>query len=303
MDADIFQYAYPSRFTLLNVLASTFTKGIVKLEGNLLHTTINETAQKLISSQSRNVLSPTIIASVKPLNDNFQIRAFYKSIFRMPTLDELYFYAVVPRGTKPEFVKQYNLGFSWAETYNGAFKYISLTADMYYNDVTDKILAIPNKNPAVFSFSNIGKVDIKGMDIGLKTQTKTVNNRYGSLNINYTYQRAFDADKLSSTYNEQIPYTPEHTVALNAGAVYQKLRLYYNQIISSGRYYTANNTHEYYVPGYSISDISAVYDTAIDRLPLKATFAINNLFSTNYSIIRSYPMPGRSFRLSFQITI
>jgi vitamin B12 transporter len=302
-EADIFQYAYPSRFSLLNVLATSFTKGIFKLEGNVLYTNINETAKRTIPSRSRNVFSPTIIASVKPFNNNLQVRAFYKSIFRMPTLDELYFYAVVPRSTKPEFVKQYNLGLTWAESYNGFLKYIALTTNAYYNNVTDKILALPSKNPAIFSFSNIGKVDIKGVDFGLKSQTQTFNKWYGLFNVNYTYQQAINADVTSSTYNEQLPYTPQHTVAINGGLVHQKIGVYYNQVLSSYRYYGENNTNENYLPGYSISDASVVYDGFIDKLPFKTSFAVNNLFNTNYAIIRSYPMPGRSYRLSIQITI
>jgi outer membrane cobalamin receptor len=305
MDADIYNYAYPSRFTLLNVLATNFTKGKWQLQGNLLQTNLREMVEEGVASKSRSVLSPTLMATLKPFNNNnLQLRAFYKNIFRAPTLDELYFYAIVPRTIQPEFVKQYDIGFTWTKNLNNLLEYMSLTTDAYYNDVSNKILAVPNKNPAVFSFSNIGKVDIKGIDIGLKTQTKQQNGWRGLLSANYTYQQALDvSDPASSTYQNQIPYTPKNTLALNAGVNYKQLGIYYNHILSSSRYYTGNNVPDYYVPGYSVSDASAVYNFITGKLPVTASLEVNNLFNKNYSIIRSFPMPGRSYRLSIQITI
>ncbi|MBD1392119.1 TonB-dependent receptor plug domain-containing protein [Mucilaginibacter glaciei] len=305
MDADIYNYAYPSRFTLLNVLATNYRKGKWQLQGNLLYTYLKETVERGSTDQPRSVLSPTLMATFKPLPDsNFEVRGFYKSIFRPATLDELYFYAIVPRAIKPEFVKQYNMGFTWTKNLNNLLDYITLTTDAYYNDVTNKILAVPNQNPAIFSFSNIGKVAVKGIDIGLKTQTPLHNNWRGLLSANFTYQQATDkSDPTSSSYNNQIPYTPKNTLALNAGVNYRRVGVCYNQILSTGRYYTGNNTPDYFVPGYAISDVSAAYKFVTGKLPVSASVEVNNLFNENYAIIRSFPMPGRSYRLSFQITI
>lgn len=305
VDADIYQYAYPSRLTLLNVLASNYTWGRWQFQGSLLQTNIHESVENGTALQNKSVLSPTLRATVKPFdNSNLKIRAFYKNVFRAPTLDELYYYAFVQRVIKPEFVYQYDLGISYSKNLNSVFDYITLTADGYYNKVKDKILAIPNQNPAVFSFSNIGKVDITGLDIGLKTQTKQHNGLSALLSANYTYQEALDVtNPEASTYLSQIPYTPKHTLALNAGVNYRRLGVYINHILSSHRYYTVNNTPEFNVPGYSVSDASAVYKFISGKTPLLFSAEVNNLFNKNYSIIRSFPMPGRSVRLSIQITI
>lgn len=183
-------------------------------------------------------------------------------------------------------------------------QYITVTTDAYYNNVRNKILAIPSRNPAVFSFSNIGKVEIKGIDAAFKTQTQQYNGWSGTLSVNYSYQQALDvSDPKSATYNQQIPYTPKGTLALNAGLNYKQAGIYFNHILSSDRYYTGNNLPENLVPGYSVSDVSAVYNFIHAKMPVQASFEVNNLSNSNYSIIRSYPMPGRSYRLSLQITI
>ncbi|MCO5935030.1 TonB-dependent receptor [Mucilaginibacter sp. RB4R14] len=305
VDADIDKYAYPARFTLLNVIASSLKLGKLQLQGNLLQTNIHETVQKGTAFQQKSVLSPTLMATVQPFSiPNLKIRAFYKNVFRAPTLDELYYYAFVERVIKPEFVYQYDLGATYSKNVDGIFEYIAITADAYYNYVKNKILAVPNSNPAIFSFSNLGKVDIKGIDLGFKTQTKQHNGWSASLNTNYTYQQAIDvSDPTSSKYLEQIPYTPKHTLAINAGVNYKDAGVYFNHIMSSGRYYTGNNLPEYLVPGYSVTDASAIYKFISGKMPLQTSFEVNNLFNTNYAIIRSFPMPGRSYRLSIQITI
>jgi vitamin B12 transporter len=46
-----------------------------------------------------------------------------------------------------------------------------------------------------------------------------------------------------------------------------------------------------------------VYNLITGKLPVTASVEVNNLFNKNYSIIRSFSMPGRSYRLSIQITI
>nr|WP_067059789.1 TonB-dependent receptor [Mucilaginibacter sp. L294] len=305
VDADIDKYAFPGRLTILNVIASSLKLGRWQFQGNLLNTNIHETVEKGTAFQQRSVLSPTLMASVQPFaNPDLKLRAFYKNVFRAPTLDELYYFASAERTIKPEFVYQYDIGATYSKNLNGVLQYITITTDAYYNNVHNKILAIPNRNPAVFSFSNLGKVDIKGIDAGFKTQTIQQNGWSMLLSTNYTYQQALDvSNPENSTYKQQIPYTPKHTLALNAGINYKQAGVYFNHILSSGRYYAGNNLPEYFVPGYAVSDASAVYNFIKGKTPVQASLEVNNLSNKNYSIIRSYPMPGRSYRLSLQITI
>ncbi|QXV64398.1 TonB-dependent receptor [Mucilaginibacter sp. 21P] len=305
VDADVYKYAYPSRFTLLNALASKLKFNRWELAGNLLHTYINEKVERGKALQQSPVLSPTLILGVQPFaSKELKLRAFYKNIFRAPTLDELYYFAFVDRVIKPEFVNQYDLGATYNKDLNGLLSYVFLSTDVYYNNVRDKIIGIPSANPAVFSFSNIGRVDVKGLDFGLKTSTRNFGSWSLSLTANYTYQQALDVtDPALSTYLQQIAYTPKHTLALNTGINFKKLGIYYNQIISSKRNYNGDNDPEHDVPGYAVGDASILYNTSFEYLPLRLSVEANNIFDKYYAIIQSYPMPGRSYRLTMQITI
>jgi vitamin B12 transporter len=297
---------YPTRFTLLNVLATNLTLGKWHLEGSLLNTHINETVRSGTPAPNRNIYSPTAMATINPFkNSNFQLRGFYKYIFRNPTFNDLYYGGIGNPNLKPEFTNQFDLGLTYSKSLSGLFDYIVLTADDYYNIVTNKIVYIPmdgfNK-----SIQNFGKVDIEGLNVVLKTQVKITPVLKGLLSVNYSYQDALNVtDPASSEYLNQLPYTPKNVVALNAGVNNGHLGVYYNQILSSSRYYTNNNDEDLanYLPAYSVSDASVVYKFSAKHFPVTASMEVNNLLDKNYVVIHSYPMPGRSYRLSFQITI
>lgn len=303
LDADLPNFRYPTRFTFLNVLATNLIVGKAIFQGSLLNTNVNDAVRSGATTPGRHVWSPTIMATVKPFADeHIQLRGFYKSTFRMPTFNELYYGFVTNTNLKPEFADEYDLGATYSKSFGAFFDFIAVTADAYYNHVTDKIIYIPNLYSG--SAENFGKVDIKGLDFGLKTRLDPGAGYKIDVSLNYSYQQALDvADPASSTYLNQLPYIPANTIALNMGISKNNAGIYYNQIISSSRYYDSNNLPADLLPAYAISDLTAVYKIKIAKRPAKFSVSADNLFNKSYVIVQSYPMPGRSFRISFQITI
>ena len=298
------QFGYPTRVSLLNVLASNFSVGRLKIQGSLLNTNITERVKTGRGAPARSNFSPTVIATLQPFkNPNFNIRAFYKRIFRNPTFDDLYYGGIGNPNLKPEYTNQYDAGITYTKALNGFFDYVTLTADAYYNDVTNKIVFIP-KDAYNGSIQNFGKVNMKGLDAGIKTQATIATNYKGSLFINYSYLQALNVtDPTSSVYLNQLPYTPQNTLSVNAGIDNGTFGIYYNQVYASERYYTNNNLPADRIPGYSVSDASIVYHKLLNKRILQTSIEVNNLFNKSYYFVQSYPMPGRSVRLSIQITI
>ncbi len=278
MDADLPNFHYPTRITLLNVLATNLVLGKLTLQGSLLNTNITETVRAGTTTPDRNIYSPTIMATVKPFNDQgIQLRGFYKYIFRVPTFNELYYGFVTNTNLKPEFTNQYDLGITYNKALTGLLDYITFTTDAYYNNVTNKIVYIPTLYSG--SSQNFGKVDIKGLDASVKTQAKLGLGYKALLSVNYSYQQALNVtDPTSAEYLNQLPYIPKHTLALNAGINEGNIGVYYNQVISSSRYYNNNNLPDDYLPSYSISDASIVYKGLFKHLPILISGEVNNLF-------------------------
>jgi len=305
LKSDVYQYAFPTRLSLFNVIASDLNIGKWRLQANLLNTYIHDEVKDGPAAASKSAFTPAVIASFNPFEShNLLLRAYYKSTFRNPTFAEQYYYAIVPRTIKPEYSDQLDIGASYTKSFKGFFDYLAVGADAYYNHVKDKISYIPTRSPETPSVINLGSVDIKGIDVNLKSGFKPFYNWKALLSINYTYQQALDVTNNTDLYYlEQIPYTPRHTLAANLGFMHNQLGVYYNLIYSSSRYQNSNNVPEYYIPAYSVSDASFVYNLFIDKKPVHTSIEVNNLFDKNYSVISGYPMPGRSIRLTFQITI
>lgn len=304
LNSNLYQYAYPERYAYLNALSSKLDLGKLKLQGTILNTLIHENVKSGTAASDRSAWSPSVLASYQRSDSSaFMYRAFYKNIFRNPTFNDLYYTRIGNRTLKPEYASQYNLGITFSKAGNW-FDYLTLTNDIYYNHVKDKIIAIPNKDLFTWSMLNLGEVDIWGSDLSVKTQISLRPNLHASFSGNYTFQKAIDVtDKNSTVYLNQIPYTPEHTFSINAGLNAHNWGVFYNQVYSSARYYLSENFPEYYVPGFMISDLSLNYLIDIKHAPVSLSAEINNLFNRSYSFIRSFPMPGRSIRLSIQINI
>jgi vitamin B12 transporter len=302
LNANLVDFRYPTRTTVLNVLASNLTLGNWTLQGNLLNANINETVKTGNTVPNRNIYAPTIIAMVKPFADKgLQLRAFYKYAFRVPTFNDQYYNYISNPNLRPEFARQYDLGMSYAKSLSGLLSYVTLTADAYYNYVTNKLVFVPTVYNGYTQ--NAGKVDIKGLDLSVKTMANLPSAYKLNLSVNYSYQEALYVDDKLSDYLNRVAYIPLHTVALNTSISKNKIGIYYNQIISSSRYYENNSGPEYLMPAYGVSDASVVYNTSVGRNKLTLSVGANNLFNKRYDVIRSYPMPGRSYRISLQITI
>lgn len=304
LQTNLYQFAYPTRLSIWQVLAAQYGRDRFNVRANLLHTHVNEWVKNGLPARPYNILSPTLLVAVQPFEDpSLTLRGFYKDIFRAPTFNDLYYSRIGNVNVRPERAKQYDLGATIRRAFKGTLSFIQATADGYYNRVNDKIVAIPNKDVFSWSIVNIGKVDIRGVDVTLQTGLKLSADVLLSLTTNYTFQRVLDVtDPSSSFYLDQAPYVPVHAFGSNASVSYRQWQFSYNIVYSSHRYYLAENIPEFRLPAFSVSDASLSWSTARKK-PIKAAIEINNIFNSQYAVIRSFPMPGVNFRLSLFATL
>jgi outer membrane receptor for ferrienterochelin and colicin len=301
----VYKFAFPSRFTLQDVVATRLVLNKWHFSADLLHTYVNEWVKLGTATPQQNELSPTVMAAFWPNNkQDLQIRAFYKDIFREPTFGEQYLFSLNgSRNLKPEFAKQYDLGTTFRKAFDNFLDYLLLDVDGYYNTVSNKIVAVPNQNPVISTIYNLGHVRIEGLTAMLQSRTHQYNGWSGAFSLSYTYQYAVDDDANTPYYLQQIPYTPKNTLAFNAGLIYKNAALFFNQVLSSSRYYLGQSNPGNFMEGYGVSDLAFIYRFKIHKAPVEFSAHAENLLNENYEIVHSFPMPGRSYLLSFQITI
>ena len=300
LDADLVNFVYPSRHTLLTALSTSFRWTHLKLQGSLLHTFVDDNAREAgAAAERRHEWTPTAVLQLIPFdNKNLTFRAFYKRIFRMPTLNDLYYTFIGNKYLKPEFTTQYNAGLTWDKQWiRGVFRKLNVTLDAYYNRVENKIIATPASNQFQWTMVNLGLVGIRGFDAAVGTSL-TLGPASADLRATYTFQKAQDfTDPQSPWYGGQIPYIPWHSGSFVAGFDYGRWHLNYSFIYTGERYEAVANIPENHAQPWYTSDLSLSRSFALGSHELKGTLEVNNIFNQQYEVVQCYPMPGTNFRL------
>lgn len=303
LDADLQDFVYPRRHTALVAVATALHFDKVKMQASLLGTFVHDNVVRdTVSAANKMEWTPTAIISYKPFQRiDLNFRAFYKRIFRMPTLNDLYYTFIGNINLKPEYTNQYNIGFTYSKDFSDIwFKYFEIQADAYYNEVENKIIATPTSNFFRWTMINLGKVKIKGVDAALQTgwQIRKFNL---DARVNYTYQKAQDfTDPTDEFYGGQIPYIPWHSGSLALNAMYRSWYFNYSFIYTGERYSSqANIAVNYQQPWYT-SDLSIAKEQKLGPGNLKITLEVNNIFNQQYEVVSCYPMPGINFKCILQ---
>ena len=306
MRADMVNFVYPERFTNLVSVATAVRLGRVKMQASCLGTFVNDVVEEGPKPESRHVFTPAVFASYKPFkNENFNIRAFYKKIFRMPTFNDLYYADMGNSKLNPEFVTQYDAGVSYTKHWNrGLFRRFKIQADGYFNKIKDKIIAYPKGQQFRWTMLNLGNVEIKGVDISTEATVSPLREMYITLRAQYTYQEAQDFTDPSDTYyGHQIPYIPWHSTSAVAQMSYRGWNFNYSFIYVGERYNQQENIRYNYTQPWYTHDISVSKDLHLKFGMVKAAFEVNNLLSQDYDVILNYPMPKRNYKFSLTVEL
>lgn len=301
LNSDLKDFAYPRRHTVLVAGATAFEFNRLKMQASVLGTIVHDEVMKAEGKAADDKVqwTPTAILSYRPFDDvDFNLRTFYKRIFRMPTLNDLYYTFIGNIDLEPEYTNQYNLGFTYTKDFTEIwFRHFEIQADVYYNEVENKIVATPTSNFFRWTMINLGLVEIRGMDLALQTGWKFGNDLYVNVRMNYTYQKAQDfTDKNDEFYGGQIPYIPWHSGSAVVNAGFRNWEANYSFIYTGERYSSsANIPVNYQLPWYT-SDFSIARNLPLKKGSMKITLEVNNIFNQQYEVVSCYPMPGTNFK-------
>ena len=288
----------PIRYSSLTALNARYQRGGLKLSGTLVGTYITEQVKAGNTPEDRKRLSPTLSASWQPWEDElFFVRAMYKHTFRVPTFNDLYYLRVGNTNLKPEKATEYTLGVTWSGTPFRFTDFVSLTVDGYFNHVDDKIIAFPSTY--VWKMQNYGTVHITGIDVTLATAIPLSQKTSMNLSGNYSWQQALDiTNQEAKNYRHQLPYTPEHNGNVSATLEMPWVNVGYTVTMVGKRYYLAQNIKANEIEGYNEHTATLWREFKFKKCGLRLQAEVINLTDTQYDVIKYYPMPGRSWRLT-----
>jgi hypothetical protein len=326
LDASLQNFVKPQRYTTLIALATAVEILTVKIQASLLGTFVHEEAdwrglpnllpeQQTASAPDKQEYTPAVFISWQPFQNikhlkPLHLRAFYKKIFRMPTFNDLYYTDIGNVALKPEYVTQYNFGMQYTVESAEAAPPLRISADIYYNEVTDKIVAIPKGNGQYrWMMMNIGYVEIRGMDAKAEMNRTLPFGIHLQTIVSYTHQMAQDFsnpkdnDPKAGTYGGQIAYIPWDNGSLSLMATYKTWNFNYSFIYGGERYHNSSNIRENHEQPWYTSDVSFGKTFHLRSGQFKISTEINNIFNQQYDVVLNYPMPGTNFKVILKMEV
>lgn len=301
MTASIKECPFPTRYSSLTALHGRYEWNRLRIDGSLVHTATWEQVKEGDAPDNFHRLAPSIALNFKLLNsEDLFLRVMYKSTFRLPTFNDLYYFRLGNHNLKPEKADEFNVGITWSRTSLGPWKNLTLTVDGYFNQVTDKIVAFPGT--FVWKMANFGKVHASGIDASMAATLPLGHRVQCILSGAYMWQKAIDlTDPTAKNYKNQLPYTPQHSG--NASLLLETpwLNMAYSAVAVGERYFMAQNLRENRIDGYVEQSITLSRSFCLrggSTCTLRAECI--NLADTQYDVVKYYPMPGRSWRCSIE---
>ena len=314
LDADIYNFAYPTRLSNLVSLATAVDYKHLKAQGSLLATFINDRSHRTAVANSSlftlhsslKKLTPALFVNIYPFRGTFfSMRAYVKKSFRMPTFNDLYYTDMGNANLVPESALQYDAGFALNKHFErGIVRHVEMHFDAYDNTVHDKIVAYPKGQQFRWTMLNLGKVHIKGIDVEAEADFQVGKDLVATTRAQYTYQDARDVtDPSTSYYKHQIPYIPWHSGSAIVGLTYKDWNLNYSFIYAGERYDEQENILYNHMEPWYTSDLSLRYQFIVHSSKFIVQAEVNNLLDQDYEVIVNYPMPGRNYALTLSVEI
>ena len=305
LETDMRDFLRPDRYTHLLSIATALNLPQLKFQASVLGTFIRDKVADSGDTKKQGQCTPAAYLSVMPLRGfkAFELRAFFKQSFRLPTFNDLYYADMGNSRLDPEKVTQWNVGALVDRSFrSGLLRGYRISADAYLNHVTDKIIAYPKGQQFRWTMLNLGKVRIKGIDVSAAVTVNPVSSLELTVRGQYTFQEAIDiTNPADSYYRDQIPYIPRHSGSAVLNASWRGWGLNYSFIYVGERYNQQENILYNYTQPWYTSDVSVSKDLKVNNVNMRALVEVSNLLNQDYDVIANYPMPKRNFRVTLSV--
>ncbi len=253
---------------------------------------LNLFLQKQFTSIDENPLTYGARLS-KKIGQQQLLYASYNTNYRIPTLNELYYFPGGNENLKPE--KSKNVEISGRAFFAKKNIEIENHLAVYSRWVDDWILWTGS---AIFFPDNIAEVWSRGVENNFSVSYK--NNDWTLRNdVLVAYNRATSQQSYfvnDQSVGRQIPYVPRNTWRTNFYAKYKKIAVQINYTYTGYRFLTRDETE--FVTPYSLLNFFAGYNFLVKNQQIILQAKVNNILDEAYESVRGRIMPSRNFAIS-----
>lgn len=219
------------------------------------------------------------------VSDAYAIRLNGSRNYRVPTFNDLYWYAGGNYELKPETSYQVEVG---QELHYGGF---NLDVAVYYISSENLIKWVPTSG-SLWKPSNISQSQNLGVELKADYRLNLSDSQSLHLQTIYSYTDAQDLDK-----KMQLIYVPFHKGNIALDYQFKNLTAYLQGIYTGAAFTTTDNSD-------TVED-SLLYNFGLEYglSSMSIGGRVKNIFNTYYENVAYRPMPSRSFEIFLNINI
>ncbi len=227
-----------------------------------------------------------------------KIKVNAAKVYRLPTLNDLYWKTGGNPNLKPEDGYTYEGGLDFALPIK---KFILQTELTYFGkQINNWINWVPGPNSFPTPL-NVLLVYSRGTESS-SSLTYLNKNMKIKLGINTTYVLSTSVSSAlpnDAAVDKQLVYTPRYNYGANISiSIYDFSIQYFHNYV--GYRYTSSDNTTWLTP-YDVGNLKVAYVFKMKPVSFLTTIHINNLFNTDYKIIEQRPMPLRNYEISITL--
>ncbi|MGD0591369.1 MAG: TonB-dependent receptor [Bacteroidota bacterium] len=297
LEANGISFGFPFIMNPVRIQKSVYLSNECRLENEsdwfnlvVLYQTLRE---DYYSDVKDDALSPKLGANIR-INEqyNVHIRSSWGQDFRVPTFNDLYYPNYNNPSLSPERSTAFDVGVLGSIDQTGR-QTLEIT---YFNIAAkDKIVN------GTFGPYNIGQAESSGLDV--RYDYNSIDNRFDAY-AGFSFVDARKKDKISetdSTYNKYLSFVPLASGVLGLSFETEIGRVSINEIYTGLRYVDYENVNSSFLPAYAITNVNFSKTFPLSSTKLTVRCTVQNVFDEDYQSYPSYPMPGRSVRVSAEV--
>ncbi|MBS1772293.1 MAG: TonB-dependent receptor [Bacteroidetes bacterium] len=216
------------------------------------------------------------------------IRTNIQRSYRMPTLNDLYYYPGGDTSLKPEQ--------GWSEDFGYVIKTNTNKRLVFFHDVSlfnrrikDWIIWFGG---AIWTPHNIAQVHSRGVETETSLQYS-----FGNFKLHAGLNTAYVLATTEISYipgdgsiGKQIPYTPRYNGQANIGFSYKNVYFNYNHTYTGYRFITVDESS--WLMPYNTGNIQLMYALKRGAYSIQFVAQCNNIWNEQYQVVSGRPMPG-----------
>lgn len=294
----------PARLSNVGMIGSEVTTKFLSINSSVFHHFIRDENLTFDHAKNYQRFNPQLsLSTTDKLIESLQLSLWYKRSSRAPSFNELYYSQIGNTSLSPEESEQFNVGYAWI--WERKSLTTSVSGNIFYNQLNNKIVALPTQNLFVWSIQNVGEVESFGKDITLAISLSINNSLEFDFSSATTYQSVRDmTDRGSPSYGHQIANTPKWTNASDIQLNWNQFSAGLSSLFIGKRYALNENIAPNELEHYLIFNFNLGYELALKQTnKLFFQAGVKNLMNQHYFHINYFVMPGRNFflKISYEL--